>query len=84
MSDFRHPWGWFLERRARQAAAIHRWKPWSGSTGPTSAAGKNISSGKALKPHSLNGQIAALNDELNKVNQLLKHIKTRRLRGGLF
>jgi hypothetical protein len=32
--------GWTPERRAAQAAAIHRWRPWQSSTGPRSAAGK--------------------------------------------
>jgi hypothetical protein len=32
--------GWTPERRARQAALIHTWKPWERSTGPRSAEGK--------------------------------------------
>ena len=32
--------GWTPERRARQAAAIRRWRPWEDSTGPRTAAGK--------------------------------------------
>jgi hypothetical protein len=32
--------GWTEERRARQAAAIRRWRPWERSTGPRTAAGK--------------------------------------------
>lgn len=32
--------GWSPERRARQAEAIRRWKPWLKSTGPTSRRGK--------------------------------------------
>ena len=32
--------GWTLERRAKQAEAIKRWKPWNQSTGPKSATGK--------------------------------------------
>jgi hypothetical protein len=32
--------GWTPERRARQAALIHTWKPWQRSTGPRSAEGK--------------------------------------------
>jgi hypothetical protein len=31
---------WTPERRARQAAAIRRWRPWDQSTGPTTDAGK--------------------------------------------
>ncbi|MCP6373735.1 hypothetical protein NL455_28015, partial [Klebsiella pneumoniae] len=32
--------GWDDARRARQAAAIRRWQPWTRSTGPKTAAGK--------------------------------------------
>ena len=32
--------GWTPERRAHQAALIHRWQPWLRSTGPKTAAGK--------------------------------------------
>ena len=32
--------GWTAERRARQAEAIQRWRPWEHSTGPRTTAGK--------------------------------------------
>ncbi len=32
--------GWTDERKARQANAIRRWKPWQRSTGPRTAEGK--------------------------------------------
>ena len=32
--------GWTDERKARQANAITRWKPWQQSTGPRTAEGK--------------------------------------------
>ncbi len=32
--------GWTPERRARQAQAIRRWRPWEHSTGPRTAEGK--------------------------------------------
>lgn len=32
--------GWTPERRARQAEAIRRWRPWAKSTGPKTAEGK--------------------------------------------
>lgn len=32
--------GWTPERRARQAALIHTWKPWERSTGPRTPEGK--------------------------------------------
>jgi hypothetical protein len=34
--------GWSPERRARQAELIHQWKPWTKSTGPSTAGGKKI------------------------------------------
>ena len=34
--------GWTLERRARQAKLIRRWKPWQNATGPRTPAGKAI------------------------------------------
>lgn len=35
--------GWTPERRARQAEAIQRWKPWDKSTGPRTDEGKKSS-----------------------------------------
>ena len=32
--------GWTPQRRARQAQAIRRWRPWEHSTGPRTADGK--------------------------------------------
>ncbi len=32
--------GWTDERKARQAKAIKRWRPWEHSTGPRTAEGK--------------------------------------------
>jgi hypothetical protein len=32
--------GWTPQRRRRQGAAIHRWKPWQSSTGPKTVEGK--------------------------------------------
>jgi hypothetical protein len=36
--------GWTPERRASQAALIHRWRPWERSTGPRTEAGKRRTS----------------------------------------
>src|SRR5262245_36216626 len=36
--------GWTLKRRARQGAAIRRWKPWRYSTGPRTVQGKALAS----------------------------------------
>jgi len=41
--------GWTLERRAKQAEAIARWKPWEQSTGPRTAEGKAVTSRNADK-----------------------------------
>lgn len=41
--------GWTPERRARQAQAIRRWRPWEQSTGPVSEQGKAIVSRNAWK-----------------------------------
>ena len=41
--------GWTPERRARQAALIHRWRPWEQSTGPKSAEGKRCSAMRGYK-----------------------------------
>ena len=38
---------WTPERRARQAEAIRRWKPWEKATGPVSSEGKLRSSRNA-------------------------------------
>ncbi|MFM0644527.1 hypothetical protein PQR14_09355 [Paraburkholderia bryophila] len=40
---------WTPERRAKQAEAIKRWKPWERSTGPKSDEGKEVSSQNGLK-----------------------------------
>lgn len=41
--------GWTPERRAQQAEAIKRWKPWQQSTGPQTDEGKAAASQNALK-----------------------------------
>lgn len=45
--DFIMANGWTDERRARQAALIHTWKPWTHSTGATTPEGKAVSSRNA-------------------------------------
>jgi len=40
---------WTPESRSKQAAAIHEWKPWNGSTGPKTPAGKAKTSRNADK-----------------------------------
>ncbi|MCP1120503.1 hypothetical protein [Robbsia andropogonis] len=41
--------GWTPQRRAKQAEAIRRWKPWEQSTGPTTDDGKLVSSLNAMR-----------------------------------
>ncbi|HNQ92644.1 MAG TPA: hypothetical protein PKI93_06905 [Alphaproteobacteria bacterium] len=40
---------WTPEERARQSAAIRKWKPWTSSTGPRTAQGKSRSALNATK-----------------------------------
>ena len=40
---------WTPEERARQSAAIRKWKPWTKSTGPKTVTGKSRSSLNATK-----------------------------------
>lgn len=41
--------GWTAERRARQAEAIRRWRPWERSTGPKTSEGKARCAQNAFK-----------------------------------
>jgi len=40
---------WTEERKARQAALIRSWKPWTRSTGPRTTEGKRIASKNVLR-----------------------------------
>jgi len=62
------PSGWTPERRARQAEAIRRWKPWAKSSGSRSDAGKARSSRNADK----GGQWRKLRELSREVNALLR------------
>lgn len=75
--------GWTSERRARQADAIRRWKPWEKSTGPKTEDGIRTSSQNAFRGgarpllRDMNaalrergpGQVAALLAVLKRMNQ---------------
>jgi hypothetical protein len=78
MSEAGHHWGWSPERRARQAAAIHRWRPWASSTGPTSAAGKAITSKNALKASPIRRELLEIQAEIKQVLRQVKRITARR------
>src|SRR5690606_35932546 len=41
--------GWTSKRRAKQARAIQKWRPWERSTGPRTAEGKKAARGNAWK-----------------------------------
>ena len=41
--------GWTSERKAKQALAIQRWKPWQQATGPKTPKGKATVSRNAFK-----------------------------------
>ncbi len=60
--------GWTPERRAKQAAAIRRWKPWQKSTGPKSTAGKQKASQNAYKE----GGWAELQRELRVLKKMMR------------
>jgi len=49
--------GWTDERKAKQRAAIYRWRPWDKSTGPKSESGKDTVAQNARK-HGLRSRAA--------------------------
>lgn len=59
---------WTPERRARQALAIHRWRPWERSTGPRTAEGKATASLNAYR----GGHRKALREEIRALRALLE------------
>jgi hypothetical protein len=69
---------WTLERRAQQAAAIHRWKPWEQSTGPRTAEGKTIVSRNAFK----GGKREALRHQMREFRQFIRAAAMALDRGG--
>ncbi len=76
--------GWTAERRAKHAAAIREWKPWSRSTGPRTVAGKARSSLNAYK-HGLRSAVhlrflRALRNQARFVRDVEHIIRLERLR----
>ncbi len=69
--------GWTLKRRARQSAAIRRWKPWERSTGPLTADGKANASRNADK----GGRRPALRSELARVRELMQKLAMEQREG---
>jgi hypothetical protein len=73
-------WGWSDERRAKQAAAIQRWMPWTKATGPRTTKGKATSALNAAKPHSLRRELLEMKAELVEVLRWAKQMEVRRRR----
>jgi hypothetical protein len=69
--------GWNQERRARQSAAIQRWKPWERSTGPQTADGKARASRNADR----GGKRPALRAELANLRQLMRELVAEQREG---
>jgi hypothetical protein len=63
--------GWTEERRAKQAVAIKRWKPWLKSTGPTSVDGKARVSANAYK----GGKRPRLREVTRKLREVLSRLE---------
>lgn len=59
--------GWTPDRRAKQSAAIRRWRPWEQSTGPRTAEGKRRSSRNAGRE--------GLHEKLRTLARLLREMK---------
>jgi hypothetical protein len=60
--------GWTPERRARQAALIHTWRPWERSTGPRSNEGKARTARNGFK----GGHRAKLREIMKRLNKALR------------
>ena len=60
--------GWTPDRQARQAILIRAWKPWEGSTGPTTDDGKARSARNGFR----GGHRRAMRDLTKEMNGLLQ------------
>ena len=66
--------GWTPERRVKQSAAIHRWKPWQQSTGAKTPEGKSIVSQNAFKG-GMKVQLKEFRQILREQKELLEKLK---------
>lgn len=70
--------GWTPERRAKQAQAISRWKPWERSTGSRTEEGKSRTSRNAFKGGHwliLRRLVKAMNQAIREQQQGLERIQ---------
>lgn len=70
--------GWSPERRARHAAAIRQWKPWTKSTGPKSPSGKARAAQNAYKHGMRSSHQRLLNEALAAQRGCLRLAETFR------
>lgn len=68
---------WTPEERARQSAAIRKWKPWANSTGPRTSQGKARSALNATKHGFRSRAGIAFNYLLTRHRAFLRAVKTR-------
>jgi len=69
--------GWTPERRAKQSAMIHQWKPWEKSTGARTPEGKTRCSRNADKPNSFRRQLKEINALLKEHKALMQELRGR-------
>ncbi|QPF75043.1 hypothetical protein G8A07_20400 [Roseateles sp. DAIF2] len=67
--------GWTPERRAKQAALIRTWQPWTHSTGPRSLEGKARAARNGDKGGQWKAEREALREFRQQVSGLLKQQK---------
>jgi hypothetical protein len=76
-----HPWGWSDERRARQSEMIHRWQPWTRSSGPKTPEGKAASPRNTPKPGSIKYELLTMKRQLADLMRAAKLVAARRRAG---
>lgn len=69
--------GWTPERKARQAALIHNWRPWERSTGPKTEAGKAIASMNGWKHGGRSSEVINLSRAFSRIARQLREVSRR-------